>query len=73
MIRSFIKLPPAAAGTAASISVGDLIPEARLLPMPESIIERLPKLSGTRFTVDRNQTIVIVGSTNRAQFVIGQN
>ena len=73
VIRAFIKLPPADARTTASISVGDLVPEARLLQMPESITEKLPKLRGTRFTVDRNQAIVIVGSANRVVFVIGPN
>ena len=61
LVRNFIKLPPAAIG------IGDLVPEARLMPLPEVISEKVPKLRGARFTTDRNQAIVIVGNKNRAE------
>ena len=67
LVRNFIKLPPAAIG------IGDLVPEARLMPLPEVISEKVPKLRGARFTTDRNQAIVIVGNKNRAEAIIGPN
>ena len=43
------------------------------MPLPEVISEKVPKLRGARFTTDRNQAIVIVGSRNRAEAIIGPN
>jgi cell division protein FtsB len=73
LIRYFIKLPPPPPGATPSIAIGDLLPEARLMPLPESISEKLPKLRGARFTTDRNQAIVIVDSKNRAEAIVGPN
>ena len=60
-------------GQPDSIGIGDLVPEARVMPLPEVISEKVPKLRGARFTTDRNQAIVIVGSRNRAEAIIGPN
>lgn len=73
LIRYFIKLPPPPPGATASIAIGDHIPEARLMPLPEVISEKVPKLRGARFTTDRNQAIVIVGSKNRVEGIVPPN
>ena len=73
VVRTVIRLPPPPAGATPSIAIGDAVPEPRLMPMPEAIVDKLPKLRGTRFTTDRNQAIVIVGRGNRAEAIIGPN
>jgi len=73
LVRNFIKLPPPSPGVTPSIGIGDLVPEGRLMPLPEVVLEKIPKLRGARFTTDRNQAIVIVGNRNRAQAIIGPN
>lgn len=71
LIRDFIKVPPPLYGAAQTINVGDLLPDTALFPPPEPIIEKLPKLRGARFTVDRNSAIVVVPpGTNRVDVVI---
>jgi len=71
VVHNFIKLPPPAPGAVPAIAIGDLVPEARLMPLPELIAEKVPKLRGARFTTDRNQAIVIIGPGNRAQVIVG--
>jgi hypothetical protein len=61
VIRRFIKLPPRSSSVASTISLGDTISEARLLAMPDVVVDKIPKLRGTRFTTDRNHAIIIVG------------
>jgi hypothetical protein len=71
LIRDFIKVPPPLPGAAQNISVGDLLPAAALAPLPEPIMDRVPKLRGARFTVDRNSAIVVVApGANRADVII---
>jgi hypothetical protein len=74
VIRSFIKLPPPSSAAAPTIALGDIVPEARLLAVPDAIVEKVPKLRGARFTSDRNNAIVVVGrGGNRADMIISPN
>jgi hypothetical protein len=71
LIRDFIKVPPPLLGTTQNINVGDHLPETTLAPLPEPIMEKVPKLRGARFTVDRNSAIVVVApGTDRAGVII---
>ena len=71
LIRDFIKVPPAPPGAARNINVGDILPDTALAPLPDQIMEKLPKLRGARFTVDRNGAIVVVApGTNRVDVII---
>jgi hypothetical protein len=73
LVRAVIKLPPPPPGIGPSITIGDAVPEGKLMPIPEIIADKLPKLRGAKFATDRNQTIVIVGAGNRAQLLISPN
>jgi hypothetical protein len=70
LVRSVIKVVPAAPGTAPTIKVDDTVPSSSLIPIPEPLVEKLPKLKGARFTVDRNGAIAIVGSSGRVEMVV---
>jgi hypothetical protein len=71
LIRDFIKVPPPLPGTPQNIGMGDRIPDTALASLPEPIMEKVPKLRGARFTVDRNSAIIVVApGTNRADVII---
>jgi hypothetical protein len=71
VIRDFIKVPPPLPGTPQNINVGDRIPDTALASLPEPIMEKVPKLRGSRFTVDRNSAIIVVApGTNRVDVII---
>ena len=74
LVRDYIKLPPAQAGTASTIQIGAVVPPAMLMPLPQQVVEKVPKLIGARFATDRNGAIVIVRSGSRqADAVINPN
>jgi hypothetical protein len=71
IIRDYIKMPPAPPGALPTIIVGDVLPAAKLIPLPRSIAEKLPALKDAKFTTDNNNAIIIVrGVNNRVEFVI---
>jgi hypothetical protein len=70
LVRSVIKVPPPAPGTAPTINVDDAVPSSALIVIPAQLIEKLPKLKDRRFTVDRNGAIAIVGPGGRVEVVI---
>ena len=65
LIRDYIKMPPAPPGTSATIAVGAVVAEASLLPLPQQISDKFPRLIGARFATDRNGAIVIVRHGSR--------
>ena len=65
LVRDYIKVPPAPPGTAATIQLGGVVPAATLVPLPQQIGGKCPRLIGARFTTDRNGAIVIVGRGSR--------
>jgi hypothetical protein len=74
LVRDYIKVPPAPPGTAATIQIGAVVPPAVLVPLPQQVSEKVPKLFGARFTTDRNGAIVIVRSGSRqADAIVGPN
>ena len=74
LIRDYIKIPPAPPGTAATIQIGAVVPPTLLVPLPQQIGEKSPKLIGARFMTDRNGAIVIVGRASRqADAIIAPN
>src|SRR5262249_15889200 len=51
--------------------VGDKISDAKSAPIPESLVTQVPKLRGTKFFVDQNSAIIIMGEgSNRVDAVI---
>jgi hypothetical protein len=70
-IRAFIKVLPSKPGAQQKIHVGEEIWGIRSVPVPESLVNQIPKLRGARFLVDDNGAIIIIGQgSNRADAVI---
>ena len=70
-IRAFIKVLPSQPGLQQKIHVGDKVLDNRTAPVPEPLVNQLPKLRGAKFFVDQNSAIIIVGEgSNRADAVI---
>jgi hypothetical protein len=71
LIRSFIKVLPSQPGAQPKVHLGQEISNTSIVPVPELLVGRIPKLRGARFLVDDNGAIVIVGDgSNRADVVI---
>lgn len=71
IVREYIKLPPAAAGAAATMSIGTAVGPHLLVAFPGQITDRVPKLIGARFATDRNGAIVVVAAgSDRVGFII---
>ena len=74
LLRDYIKVPPAAPGALPTITVGTEVPIGMLMPLPQQVSDKAPKLVGARFTTDRNGAIVIVRPGSRqADAVINPN
>jgi hypothetical protein len=74
LIRSYIKASPVTAEAAATISVGEELRDATLLPLPSQIAAKSPRLAGGRFKIDRNGAIVIsLRKSRQADAVIQPN
>jgi hypothetical protein len=61
MVRQFIKFLPPKPGAKPKIHLGDEILSTSSAPIPQELIDQLPKLRGARFSIDQDGTIVIVG------------
>jgi len=71
VIRDFIKVPPPRRGVTRNINVGDVVSTVGLASLPELVMEKIPKLRGARFTVDRSGAIIIAApGSNRADLII---
>jgi hypothetical protein len=74
LIRQFIKVLPPKPGAQPKIHLGDKISDVTLVPVPESLVEQVPKLRGARFSIDQNGSIIIIGEgSSRADAVIAPN
>jgi hypothetical protein len=74
VIRQFIKVLPAAPGTEQKIHVGDDVSHITAVPVPESLVQLLPKLRGARFSIDQSGVIVLIGDgSNKADAIITSN
>jgi hypothetical protein len=72
LIREYIKPAPSAGLATSPIKVGDPVTTGTI-PLPSSLMDKLPRLLGGRFTI-RNGTIVILRRDSRqADAVIGPN
>lgn len=72
LIREYIKPTPSAGASTPAINVGDPIPGATI-PLPSAITEKLPRLSGARFTTRNGAIIVSKRNSRRADAVIAPN
>ncbi|MBR1188867.1 hypothetical protein [Bradyrhizobium sp. AUGA SZCCT0160] len=71
LIKVYIK--PTPSGTAApAINVGDPIAGATI-PLPSAVTEKVPRLSGARFTTRNGAIIISMKNSRRADAVLGPN
>jgi hypothetical protein len=74
LIRRFIRVLPPKPGALHKIHLGDDIKDSAMAPIPELLIEQLPKLRGARFSIDQDGAIIIVGDgSNRVDAVLSYN
>jgi hypothetical protein len=64
-IRQYIKVLPPKPGTQQKIHLGDEIPDSAVAPVPQSLIDQLPKLRGARFSIDQDGAIIIIGEGSK--------
>jgi hypothetical protein len=70
-IRQFIRVLPPVPGGQPKIHLGDAVSSAASAPMPEALVEQMPKLRGARFLIDQDGAIVILGEgSNRADAIV---
>ena len=71
IIRQYIKVAPSQTSAPSKIAVGDDLKDLAAGPIPESLVDALPKLMGARFSIDQSGAIIIVGAgSNRIEAVI---
>jgi hypothetical protein len=71
IVRQFIKVAPPSNGARQTIAIGDDLPELAARPLPEPLVEALPKLQGARFSIDQAGAIVIMAAgSHRVDAVI---
>jgi hypothetical protein len=71
VIRASIKVIPSQPGAQPKIHLGQEVSNASTVPVPESLVGKIPKLRGARFLVDENGAIIIIGEgSNRADVVV---
>jgi hypothetical protein len=74
VIRQFIKVLPGAPGAEQKIRVGDDVSNITAVPVPESLVEQLPKLRGARFSIDPSGVIVLIGEgSKKADAIVTSN
>ncbi len=70
-IRAFIKVLPSKPGSQQKIHVGEEVSDTSAVPMPDSLVNQIPKLRGSRFIVDDNGAIILIGEgSNHADAII---
>ena len=71
IVRQYIKVAPPQAGAQPNMNVGDELSELAARPIPGPLADALPKLQGTRFSIDQAGAIIIIGAGgNRVDAVI---
>jgi hypothetical protein len=74
VIRQFIKVLPAPPGAEQKIHVGDDVSNITAVPVPESLVQQLPKLHGARFSIDQSGVIVLIGEgSKKADAIVTSN
>lgn len=72
LIRESIKVLPPKPDAKETIHLGDAVSTLSSAPVPDSLVEQLPKLRGARFSIDQNGAIIIIGpGSSQADAVIG--
>lgn len=70
-IRQFIKVAPPSNPAQQTINVGDDLSKIAARPVPEPLVDALPKLQGARFSIDQVGAIIIIAAgSNQVDAVI---
>jgi hypothetical protein len=65
VVRQFIKVLPPKSGGQQTLHVGDDISQGASAPVPESLVDKLPKLRGAKFSIDEDGAIILIGNGSR--------
>ncbi|CAN7756931.1 hypothetical protein LJR220_002548 [Bradyrhizobium sp. LjRoot220] len=72
LIREYIKSAPSSGPAAPAINVGDPL-SGVTIPLPSPITEKVPRLSGARFTTRNGAIIISMKNSRRADAVLAPN
>ena len=71
LVRQFIKVLPSQTAGATTVQPGQPLGTMSTAPLPDAIVEQIPRLSGARFSIDSSGAIIISGSgSSRADAVV---
>jgi len=62
LVRQFIRVAPRQANAQTGLKVGDALPQSASLPIPQALVDKVPKLDGARFAIDQSGAIAISGA-----------
>ena len=62
LVRQFIKVLPSQSSAAVTVQPGQPLGTMITAPLPDAIIEQIPRLSGARFSIDSSGAIIISGN-----------
>ena len=61
LVRQFIKVLPSQGASATAFQPGQPLGAMNTAPLPDAIVEQIPRLSGARFSIDSSGSIIISG------------
>jgi hypothetical protein len=71
LVRQFIKVLPSQMAGAPTLKVGQPLGTRSTAPLPDAIVEQIPRLSGARFSIDSSGSIIISGTgSSRADAIV---
>jgi len=71
VVRQFIKVLPSQSAGRMTIEPGQPLGRINTAPLPEAIIEQIPRLAGGRFSIDSSGAIIITAAgSNRVDAVV---
>ena len=71
IVRQFIKVLPSQSAAPMTIEAGQPLGTMSTAPLPEAIIEQIPRLAGARFSIDSSGAIIISGAgSNRVDAIV---
>lgn len=74
LIRQFIRILPPKPGAKQTVHLGEKASKIVSVPIPEPLVDQIPKLRGATFSLDQNGAIIIIGAgSNHVDAIIEPN
>jgi hypothetical protein len=71
LVRQFIKVLPSQSAAPITIQTGQVLGTVSTAPLPDAIVEQIPRLFGARFSIDPSGAIIISGAgSNRVDAIV---